>query len=181
MKLTANGQKKRDITVILWIKPAFHYCQYDEMFLYLWWGFFQIEMPAKINSKFCFLIQKIVILPNSLRGPIAFLVRFRFWFRLTSKISIQNFTSRDRFHWAATPLKPYKVVNICYMTYRYYSVLYFLLSLKHFFSYRKRQFLGKYSNPETVIVPSFNAFAHAQSTYMYFPIEDSRHCTCSVC
>ena len=97
-------------------------------------GFFQIEMPAKINSKFCFLIQKIVILPNSLRGPIAFLVRFRFWFRLTSKISIQNFTSRNRFHWAATPLKPYKVGNICYMTYRYYSVLYFLnLSLKHFF------------------------------------------------
>ena len=40
---------------------------------------------------------------------------------------------RDRFHWAATPLKPYKVGNICYMTYRY-SVLYFLnLSLKHFF------------------------------------------------
>ena len=30
------------------------------------------------------------------------------------------------------PLKPYKVRNICYMTYRY-SVLYFLnLSLKHF-------------------------------------------------
>ena len=26
---------------------------------------------------------------------------------------------RDRFHWAATPLKPYKVGNICYMTYRY--------------------------------------------------------------
>ena len=37
---------------------------------------------------------------------------------------------RDRFHWAATPLKPYKVGNICYMTYRY-IVLYFLnLSLK---------------------------------------------------
>ena len=40
---------------------------------------------------------------------------------------------RDRFHWAATPLKPHKVGNICYMKYRY-SVLYFLnLSLKHFF------------------------------------------------
>ena len=40
---------------------------------------------------------------------------------------------RDRFHRAATPLKPHKVGNICYMTYRY-SVLYFLnLSFKHFF------------------------------------------------
>ena len=40
---------------------------------------------------------------------------------------------RDRFHWAATPLKPYKVGNTCDMTYRY-SVLYYLnLSLRHFF------------------------------------------------
>ena len=40
---------------------------------------------------------------------------------------------RGRFHWAAIPLKPHKVGNICYMTYRY-SVLYFPnLSLKHFF------------------------------------------------
>ena len=97
MKLTANGQKKRDITVILWIKPAFNGCQCDEMLLchsfFICGGFFfQIEMPAKINSKFCFLIQKIVILPNSLRGSIASVVRFRFRFRLTSKVSIQNFT-----------------------------------------------------------------------------------------
>ena len=63
---------------------------------------------------------------------------------------------RDWFHWAATPLKPYKVGNICYMTYRY-SVLYFLnLSLKHFFPHRKQLFLWKYPNPETVIVPCFN-------------------------
>ena len=52
---------------------------------------------------------------------------------------------RDQFHWAATPLKPYKVGNICYMTYRY-SVLYFLnLFLKHFFPHRKRQFFVKIS------------------------------------
>ena len=75
---------------------------------------------------------------------------------------------RDRFHWAATPLKPYKVGNIFYMTYRY-SVLYFL-NLSH----RKRQFLWKYPNPETVVVVCFNAFVHAKSTY--FPIEDGRHC-----
>ena len=72
---------------------------------------------------------------------------------------------RDRFHWAATPLKPYKVGNISYMTYRY-SALYFL---------RKRQLWWKYPNPEKVIVPCSNAFAHAQSTY--FPIKDRRHYT----
>ena len=49
------------------------------------------------------------------------------------KKHIYTIKGRDRFHLAATPLKPYKVGNICYMTYRY-SVLYFLnLSLKHFF------------------------------------------------
>ena len=49
------------------------------------------------------------------------------WYIYTTK-------GREPFHWAATPLKPYKVGNIsCYMTYRY-SVLYFLnMSLKHFF------------------------------------------------
>ena len=63
---------------------------------------------------------------------------------------------RDRFHWAATPLKPYKVGNICYMTYRY-SVLFFLnFFLIHFSPHRKRQFLWKYPNPETVIVQCFN-------------------------
>ena len=67
---------------------------------------------------------------------------------------------------------------ICYMMYRY-SVLYFLnLSLNHFISHRKRQFLWKYTHPEAVIVPCFNAFAHAQSTY--FPIEERRHCTLQV-
>ena len=40
---------------------------------------------------------------------------------------------RDRFHSSATPRKPYKFGNTCYMTYRN-SVLYFLnLTLKHFF------------------------------------------------
>ena len=83
-------------------------------------------------------------------------------------LSFYTTKGRDRFHWAATPLKPYKVGNICYMTYRY-SVLYFLnLSLKHFFCHRKRQFLWKYPNPETVIVPCFNAFAHAQLMNIYF-------------
>ena len=95
-------------------------------------------------------------------------------FYVNKKI-IYTTKGRDRFHWAATPLKPYKFGNICYMTYRY-SVLYFLnLSLKFVFSNRKRQFLWRYPNPEIVIVPCFNAFAHAQSTY--FPIEDRRHCT----
>ena len=46
----------------------------------------------------------------------------------------------ERFHLAATPLKPYKVGNICYMTY-WYSVLNFLnLSLKHFFSTENANF-----------------------------------------
>ena len=85
-----------------------------------------------------------------------------------TSLNIYTTKGRDRFHWAATPLKPYKVGNICYMTYRY-SVLYFLnLSLKHFFCHRKRQFLWKYPNPETVIVPCFNAFAHAQLMNIYF-------------
>ena len=86
---------------------------------------------------------------------------------------IDTTKGRDRFHWAATPLKPYKVGNICYMTYRY-SLLYFLnLSLKHFFSHRKRQFLWKYPNPETVIVSCFNAFALAQSK-----VDDIVQCMC---
>ena len=76
--------------------------------------------------------------------------------RLQRRCIIYTTKGRDRFHWAATPLKPYKVGNICYMTYRY-TVLYFLnLFLKHFFSHRKQQFLWKYPNPETVIVPCFN-------------------------
>ena len=72
-------------------------------------------------------------------------------------------------------LKIYKVGDICYMTYRY-SVLYSLkLSLKHVFSPQKTAIFVKISNPETGIVPCFNAFAHAQSTYV--PIKDRRHCT----
>ena len=59
-------------------------------------------------------------------------------------VGIYTTKGRDRFHWAATPLKPYKV--------------------------GKRQFLWTYPHPETVVVPCFNAFAHAQSTY------DRRHC-----
>ena len=48
--------------------------------------------------------------------------------------SIYTTKGRDRFHLAATPMKAYKIGNICYMTYRY-SVLCFLnLTLKHFFS-----------------------------------------------
>ena len=41
------------------------------------------------------------------------------------KLDFYTTKGRDIFHWAATPLIPYKVGNICYMTYRY-SVLYFL-------------------------------------------------------
>ena len=106
-----------------------------------------------------------------------------FKFKMLRKITlisiffiIYSTKGRDRFHWAATPLKPYKVGNI-YMTYGY-SLLYFLnLSVKHLFFHKKRQFLWKYPNPETVTVPCFNVFAHAQSTY--FPIEDT--VSASVC
>ena len=54
-------------------------------------------------------------------------------YKPVKNLYIYTTKGRDRFHWAATPLKPHKVGNICYMTYRY-SVLYFLnLSLEHFF------------------------------------------------
>ena len=56
--------------------------------------------------------------------------------------TIYTTKGRDLFYWTATPLKPYKVGNICYMNYRY-SVLYFLnLSLKHFFSTENDNFCG---------------------------------------
>ena len=85
---------------------------------------------------------------------------------------------RDRFHWAATPLKPYKVGNICYMTYRY-SVLYFLnMSFKKNFPHRKRQFLWKYQNPETVIVPCFNVSRMPNRRTSQSKIEDIVHCKC---
>ena len=85
---------------------------------------------------------------------------------------------RDRFHWAATPLIPYKVGNICYMTYMY-SVLYFLnLSLKQFFPHRKRQFLWKYPNPETVIVSCLNVSRMPNRRASQLKIKDIVHCKC---
>ena len=84
----------------------------------------------------------------------------------------------DRFHWAATPLEPHKVGNICYMTYRY-SVLYFLnLFLKHFFPHRKQQFLWKYPNLETVIIPCFNVLRMPDQHTSQSKIEDIVHCKC---
>ena len=73
----------------------------------------------------------------------------------------------------------YHTKSEMFVIWRIGIVLYFRnLSLKHFFPHRKRQILWKYPNPETVIVPCFNAFAHAKSTF--FPIEDRRQCA-SVC
>ena len=84
---------------------------------------------------------------------------------------------RDRFHWAATPLKPYKVENICYMTYRLWVLHFLNLSLKHFFSHRKRQFLWKYPNPKTVIVPCFNVSRMPNRRTSQSRIEDIVHCS----
>mgnify|MGYP003691677991 CR=1 FL=1 len=82
---------------------------------------------------------------------------------------------RDRFHWAATPLKPYKVGNICYMTYRY-SVLYFLnLSLKDFFPQKTAIFV-KISKSETVIVSCFNVSRMPNRHTSQTKIEDIVHC-----
>ena len=98
--------------------------------------------------------------------------------KITLDKDIYTTKGRDRFHWAATPLKPYKVGNICYMTYRY-SVLYFLnLSVKHFFPHRKRQFLWKYPNPETVIVPCLNMSRMPNRRTSQSKIEDIVHCKC---
>ena len=95
-----------------------------------------------------------------------------------NKTNIYTTKGRDRFHWAATPLKPYKVGNICYMKYRY-SVLYTLnLSLKHFFPHRKRQFLLKYPNPETVILPCFNVSRIPNRRTSQSKIKDIVHCKC---
>ena len=92
--------------------------------------------------------------------------------------NIYTTKGRDQFHWAATPLIYYKVGNICHMTYRY-SVLFFLnLSLKHFLSHRKRQFLWKYPNPETVIVPCFNVSRMPNRRTSQSKIEDIVHCKC---
>ena len=91
-----------------------------------------------------------------------------------SLLEIYTTKGRDRFHWAATPLKPYKVGNISYMTYRY-SVLYYLnLSLKHFFPTENGIF-GENIQIRRPLSFRVITFAHAQSTY--FPIEDIRHCT----
>ena len=71
--------------------------------------------------------------------PIIFTNRVIICNNMVNALKIYTTKGRDRFHLAATPLKPHKVGNICYMTYRY-GVLYFLnLSLKHFFPHRKRQ------------------------------------------
>ena len=54
---------------------------------------------------------------------------FLIWF---CQSRVYTTKGRDRFHWAAILLKPYRIGNICYMTYNC-SVLFFLnLSLKHF-------------------------------------------------
>ena len=95
-----------------------------------------------------------------------------------STSSFYTTKGRDRFHWAATPLKPYNVGNICYMTCRH-GVLYFLnLPLKHLFSHRKRHFLWKYPNPETVIVPCFNVSRMPNRRSSQSRIEDIVHCKC---
>ena len=66
------------------------------------------------------------------------------------------------------------------MTYRY-SVLYFLnLSLNIFF-HRKRQFLWKYPNPETVIVLCFNLSRMPNQRTSQSKIEDIVHWSAILC
>ena len=82
---------------------------------------------------------------------------------------------RDRFHWAATPLKPYKIGNICYMTYRY-SVLYFLnLSLKHFFPQKTAIFV-KISKSFIFRVLTLSRMPNQRTSQS--KIEDIVHCKC---
>ena len=86
---------------------------------------------------------------------------------------------RDRFHWAATPLKPYKVGNICYMTYRY-CVLYFLnLSLKHFISHKKGNFCGNIQirRPLSFRVLTRSRMLNRRTSQS--KIEDIVHCKCT--
>ena len=66
--------------------------------------------------------KRIIIFKSStkMRGLLFQIKRIEFFTQ-----TIYSTKERDRFHCAATDLKPYKVGNICYMTYRY-SVLYFL-------------------------------------------------------
>ena len=50
--------------------------------------------------------------------PKAFIIRWVMCCLITHKLQrIYTTKGRDRFHWAATPLKPYKVGNICYIVY----------------------------------------------------------------
>ena len=132
---------------------------------------------ASIFSRSILLKQFISTTPLKLLNRIAY--NFVVYACAYSQ-EIYTTKGRDRFHWAATPLKPYKVGNICYMTYRYYnSVLYFLnLSLKHFFPHRKRQFLWKYPNPETVIVLCFNVLRmpNRRTCTSQSKIENIVHC-----
>ena len=78
-------------------------------------------------------------------------------------------------------MKPYKVGNICYMTYRY-SVLYFLnLSLKHFFLPQKTAIFVKISKFKTVIVPCLNVSRMPNLRTSQSKIEDIVHCKCIRC
>ena len=90
------------------------------------------------------------------------------------KKKIYTTKGRDRFHWAATPLKPHKVKKICYMTYRY-SVLYFLnLSLKHFSPTEN----GKFCENIQIRRPlSFPVLTCRACLIDVLPIEDRKHCT----
>ena len=85
---------------------------------------------------------------------------------------------RDRLHWAATPLIPYKVENICYMTYRY-SVLYFLnLSLKHFFPTENGNFCEntQIRRPLSFLVLTRSRMPNRRTSQP--KIEDIVHCKC---
>ena len=81
--------------------------------------------PAVLVKSYCVRTHSLKLSSNNANKQLM-------KFENTSNIFLGIYTTkgRDRFHWAATPLKPYKVRNICCMKYRY-GVLYFLnLSLK---------------------------------------------------
>ena len=91
---------------------------------------------------------------------------------------IYNTKGGDRFHWAATPPKPYTVGNIWYMTYNVWCIILPKFVGETFFSHRKRQFLWKYPNPETVIVPCFNVSRMPNRRTSQSKIENIVHCKC---